>query len=112
MTTTATEKPGEFRYIAIEQAICPNEACESLIRRECIQAREDLSTGHRVVKAYCRHCDRLWTATFIMRGGVWTIVGRPELITEQAVIDGFKRRLAAVFGEVQANKFQPVKNTK
>src|SRR4051812_28343291 len=57
-----------------EQAICPNEACQSAIQTSHVFKNLDvtgLGETRRKVKIFCRHCGEAYKVTQVLRGGTW-----------------------------------------
>lgn len=85
----------------IEQAICPNDACQSAIQPSHVFKNMDV-TGvgetRRKVKIYCRHCGEAYKVTQILRGGSWqdeapgvqklAAAERPGLLKRVEHVDG------------------------
>lgn len=96
-------------YTQISQCRCPNEACDSVIHNEFIAANQDPITGIRTIKAYCRHCDKLWMGTFRPVNGFYLVEKQAHEITDSRLKSAFKRRLDLALGSVQRKDLPPVK---
>src|ERR1041385_1046749 len=111
MSTTVNDispgekKPGEA-WIPMEFATCTN--CEATIRRECIVAKiidkHQLGPTRQNIRAYCEHCDTMIELTRELRGGVWTIIEAPHVVSDESRRQSFLARIAHERGIIQEKK--------
>lgn len=97
MSRTTPTADDRFRELH-EQFVCPEEACASVIYQPNVLAdyRTQCFDRIRVITALCPSCGRVWTAEFILRGGVWTIYRPVRQITIPRQIAGIKARVDRV----------------
>lgn len=88
----------------IEQAICPNEACQSAIQTSHVFKNMDvtaLGENRRTVKIYCRHCGEAYKVTQVLRGGTWQDEAPGVQLLTGRDRDGLLKRVEHVDGNVQ-----------
>lgn len=105
MSTSTSVPPAmqpPIQFANYEQCECTR--CGSAIPQQNIVKNilkdNAYSATRQSVRAFCEHCDTMFVAIRILRGGVWEIEGKIETFTEGKVLEAFRRRLEAQRGDV------------
>ena len=96
-------QPASFPLL-MEQYICPNEACQSVIPNQYVWSNlihKPSVEPRRSVKAHCRHCGRSYRASQILRGGSWQPDGPVTEVADEKELAGIKARVNHINGDLQ-----------
>lgn len=87
-----------------EQAICPNDACQSAIQSSHVFKNLNvtgLGETRRIVKIFCRHCGEAYKVTQILRGGTWQDEAPGVQLLSGRDREGLLKRVEHIDGNIQ-----------
>jgi hypothetical protein len=92
-----------FQFDHFEQCFCTR--CDSVIAQKHIVAnimQGDLGRARRSMKAWCEHCDTLYSLELGLSNGCWfPIAGTLKVVNNPSQLHAFAKRLALINGDVQ-----------